>query len=254
MELMKWSTPERRDGNRNLSIIPNEIYLEVFDHFQIPLDVTEPEYKTILSNLCLVCRFFHSVCLPRLFKQLNISMETPSRWTWFNDLRKGDLWSTEIGSYVRSCRFHEWNHASREPIPAFWAKMPQTITLLTRLTSLELSNSRISLSIIDTIVGLTSLRKVSIRDSFFDLLPQEHIFPPVHPRLTHFALRGNYDASPYFPIIRACTGPTILHALRTDEWHLVRDFFAEHLDYAVQELYLLGVTEWRAPLQNYVAC
>ncbi|KAF9233048.1 hypothetical protein BU15DRAFT_80519 [Melanogaster broomeanus] len=67
MSLFQWSTPERRSGDRDLCIIPNEIYLTIFEHIAPPSARLSPQQLKMFTNLCLVCRFFGNLCLPRVF-------------------------------------------------------------------------------------------------------------------------------------------------------------------------------------------
>ncbi|KAF9233050.1 hypothetical protein BU15DRAFT_80520 [Melanogaster broomeanus] len=72
MSLFKWCTPERRSGDRDLRIIPNEIYLTIFEHVALPSARLSPEQLETFTNLCLVCRSFGNLCLPRVFEHVEI--------------------------------------------------------------------------------------------------------------------------------------------------------------------------------------
>ncbi|KAF9232243.1 hypothetical protein BU15DRAFT_81479 [Melanogaster broomeanus] len=67
MSLLKWSTPERRAGDRDLRIIPNEIYLAIFKYLVPASGPLNLEDESTLFKLSLVCRFFRDLFLPRLF-------------------------------------------------------------------------------------------------------------------------------------------------------------------------------------------
>ncbi|KAF9233044.1 hypothetical protein BU15DRAFT_80515 [Melanogaster broomeanus] len=67
MSLLKWSTPERRAGDRNLRIIPNEIYLAIFKYLVPASGPLNLEDESTLFKLSLVCRFFRDLFLPRIF-------------------------------------------------------------------------------------------------------------------------------------------------------------------------------------------
>ncbi|KAF9233047.1 hypothetical protein BU15DRAFT_80518 [Melanogaster broomeanus] len=72
MSLFKWSTPERRSGDRDLRIIPNEIYLTIFEHIAPTSARLSLEQLKMFTNLSLVCRFFGNLCLPRVFEYVEI--------------------------------------------------------------------------------------------------------------------------------------------------------------------------------------
>ncbi|KAF9220650.1 hypothetical protein BS17DRAFT_786902 [Gyrodon lividus] len=73
MSLIKWSTPERRVGNTNLPIIPNEIHLIILEHIAPSSGRLSVEQLKDLSSLSLVCRFFGNFCLPRIFEYTEFS-------------------------------------------------------------------------------------------------------------------------------------------------------------------------------------
>ncbi|KIK34783.1 hypothetical protein CY34DRAFT_617506 [Suillus luteus UH-Slu-Lm8-n1] len=87
-----WSTPLRRKGQTNLPLIPNEIYLHIFE-CMAPTDqpLKEQDVETF-SALALVCRFFCSVALPRIFEQILANSE-PAK---------------SLALYVKECTFEYW--------------------------------------------------------------------------------------------------------------------------------------------------
>ncbi|KAF9233054.1 hypothetical protein BU15DRAFT_16440, partial [Melanogaster broomeanus] len=65
--------PERRAGDRNLPIIPNEIYLLILEDIAPTSGRLSPEQVDIFINLSLVCRFFGNLCLPRVFEYVEFA-------------------------------------------------------------------------------------------------------------------------------------------------------------------------------------
>lgn len=58
--------PERRKVDQVLPILPNEIYISIFEHISPPSSRLTPEELRIFTNLCGACRFFVTFCLPRV--------------------------------------------------------------------------------------------------------------------------------------------------------------------------------------------
>ncbi|KAF9220648.1 hypothetical protein BS17DRAFT_810556 [Gyrodon lividus] len=73
MSLFEWSsTPERRAGNRDLPIVPNEIYLIIFEHIAPPSGELSAEQLKTFSDLSLVCKLFGDISLPRIFERVEL--------------------------------------------------------------------------------------------------------------------------------------------------------------------------------------
>ncbi|KIK61088.1 hypothetical protein GYMLUDRAFT_243768 [Collybiopsis luxurians FD-317 M1] len=111
-DLEEWSTPERRRGDQPLDPIPNEIYLKI---------LSDMHHKEDLSKLALVCRFFASIAIPRLFKKIFIRFECDqlsktwkeSHTRFYNVLREGDdRFAVSLCRYIRECEIHS---TGREP-------------------------------------------------------------------------------------------------------------------------------------------
>ena len=65
--------PERKNGDQILPIVPNEIYLCIFEHIAPPTgDLTSEQLRTF-ANLSRICRFFANFCLPRIFESVDFS-------------------------------------------------------------------------------------------------------------------------------------------------------------------------------------
>ncbi|KAI9574387.1 hypothetical protein HD554DRAFT_28753 [Boletus coccyginus] len=73
MSLFKWSTPERQKADRILPIIPNEIYLCIFEYIAPPIGRLTPGQLRTYAHLSWVCRFFANFCLPRIFEFVEFS-------------------------------------------------------------------------------------------------------------------------------------------------------------------------------------
>ncbi|KAI9574175.1 hypothetical protein HD554DRAFT_5528 [Boletus coccyginus] len=133
MSLFKWSTPERREADRILPIIPNEIYLCIFEHVAPPTSCLTSEQLGMVANLSRVCRFFANLCLPRLFEFLEFSgavgrEDPPTQSQWHRDATYRTLRATTLCTQidakqplalalarrVKTCHFTNWKPYSRE--------------------------------------------------------------------------------------------------------------------------------------------
>ncbi|KAK0451320.1 uncharacterized protein EV420DRAFT_711966 [Desarmillaria tabescens] len=116
MESFEWSTPARRSGNWELSLIPSEIYLEIFSYFEPSDEITETQCRAIFSSLVFVCRYFCSVALPRLYrsvefrgrKRQNAKEDPVSSLKFCLEINKGSSWACDLASSVKDCTFEDW--------------------------------------------------------------------------------------------------------------------------------------------------
>jgi len=98
-------------------MIPNEVYLYIFDTIATPKEHPSHDNLKILSNLSCVCRFFANVCLPRIYERLYFSGSV---------LRHSPFWTPQgsvlselidaeqplalaLAGAVRTCHFMCWN-------------------------------------------------------------------------------------------------------------------------------------------------
>ncbi|KAG1772022.1 hypothetical protein EDD22DRAFT_947571 [Suillus occidentalis] len=110
-----WSTPLRRNGQTDLPLIPNEIYLHIFECIA-PIDRPLSQYFDqdikIFSALALVCRFFRFVALPRIFEGVTFSAKKHRDSTlasrkseWATQILANDEPAMSLALYVRECTF-----------------------------------------------------------------------------------------------------------------------------------------------------
>ncbi|KAG2155227.1 uncharacterized protein EDB93DRAFT_1101802 [Suillus bovinus] len=98
----------------NLPLIPNEIYLAIFECITPTDHPLERQYIKTFSALALVCRFFCSVALPRLFEHVTFSGYVTNG----NRMRRKTKWARQIAAntksaksialYVKECNFKFW--------------------------------------------------------------------------------------------------------------------------------------------------
>ncbi|KAF8839494.1 hypothetical protein BDN67DRAFT_970002 [Paxillus ammoniavirescens] len=119
MNIIQWSTPERRAGDRDLPIIPNEIYLAIFEYIA-PTSKSSLSLKQqrAFSNLSRVCRFFCNICLPRVFEDLNIHIDAAymhsfSRsWILCQQIAAKQPLALSLAQCVKVCHFTDWKLVS----------------------------------------------------------------------------------------------------------------------------------------------
>lgn len=108
--------PLRRNGQTTLPLIPNEIYLEIFELI-VPTDqpLREVHVETF-SALALVCRFFCSVALPRVFERVTFSgdtngnrMQASRKTKWARQIVANTEPAKSVALYVKECTFELWN-------------------------------------------------------------------------------------------------------------------------------------------------
>lgn len=110
-----WSTPLRRNGQTTLPLIPNEIYLEIFELIAPTDQPLQEKHVETFSALALVCRFFCSVALPRVFERVIFSGDTngnsiqASRKTkWARQIVANTEPAKSVALYVKECTFELW--------------------------------------------------------------------------------------------------------------------------------------------------
>ncbi|KIK62894.1 hypothetical protein GYMLUDRAFT_242527 [Collybiopsis luxurians FD-317 M1] len=164
--LDEWSTPERRLGERTLDPIPIEIYLKI---------MSEVDDKTDLSNLALVCRFFASVALPRLFERLIInpiynrasrSWEARGNPKLYRVLHEGlDPLAISACKYIRNCTIDSV-FIAKWPPPSSVVSALQDLLKMPNLTTLTLVQLELPKAALSSISQLSSLASLTLRSCF----------------------------------------------------------------------------------------
>ncbi|KAG2365978.1 hypothetical protein BDR07DRAFT_1607180 [Suillus spraguei] len=111
-----WSTPLRRNGQTSLPLIPNEIYLAIFDCIAPTDQPLREQHVETFSALALVCRLFCSVALPRVFECItffgdtNGSRAQATRKTkWARQIVANTEPAKSVALYVKECTFKFWD-------------------------------------------------------------------------------------------------------------------------------------------------
>ncbi|KAK0199640.1 hypothetical protein DFS33DRAFT_1387955 [Desarmillaria ectypa] len=174
MNSFEWSTPERRSGNQELTLIPSEIYLEIFSYFEPSDEITEAQCKVIFSRLVFVCRFFCSVALPRLYrsvefrgrKRQNSKEESVPFLNFCLGINKGSSWARDLACHVKDCTFEDWipETPSQEPLYAGFLRVYcKAMVKMEEIQSLTLDSVIISHRLLKSIAKLNKLKRLAVR-------------------------------------------------------------------------------------------
>ncbi|KIK46790.1 hypothetical protein CY34DRAFT_352508 [Suillus luteus UH-Slu-Lm8-n1] len=128
--IFSWSTPLRRNGQTDLPLIPNEIYLHIFECIAPADQPLSDQYVETFSALALVCRFFCSVALPRIFERVTFLGYTDgdstlaSRKTeWARQILSNTEPGKSLALYVKVCTFRCWFEEDEAELPFPFASL-----------------------------------------------------------------------------------------------------------------------------------
>ncbi|KAG9308186.1 hypothetical protein JVU11DRAFT_12300 [Chiua virens] len=175
------STPERRSGDKTLPIIPNEIYLLIFQHLTWDL--------RMLARLRRTCKFFANVCLPHMFRVLEFcSIEIPSHanpnmvsffgQTLFRQIAANHPASLTLAKSVQVLRLNN-RHADSWTRGLTPNRHLSSISLMTNIHQLELWDCLVDVNHWRTMASLPLLEKLRFSSCEFLLSP-----PGVKPETT----------------------------------------------------------------------
>jgi len=98
-----------------LALIPNEIYLAIFDCIASSSEPLPKQHITTFSALALVCRFFCAVAFPRVFQcvvflgiNTGDTMQASRKMTWVRQIVKNAEPAKSVALYVKECHFKGW--------------------------------------------------------------------------------------------------------------------------------------------------
>ncbi|KIJ05966.1 hypothetical protein PAXINDRAFT_103566 [Paxillus involutus ATCC 200175] len=156
MSVIQWSTPERRAGDRDLPILPNEIYLIIFEHIAPTSTRLSPEQLKTFSDLSHVCKFFANVCLARTFEYLEFSGNMASRaWILCQQIAAEHPLALSLAQCVKICRFAGWSLPRDGP----WAA--QVLSRMKNIREVEFFQCYVRKAHWDVITPLESLEELS---------------------------------------------------------------------------------------------
>ncbi|KAJ6628333.1 hypothetical protein B0H10DRAFT_1940528 [Mycena sp. CBHHK59/15] len=232
----EWSTPSRRIGGRPLSIIPNEVYLEIFDYFQPSEETSFSECKLALSKIALVCRFFCAAALSRIYQSLEFSgtMGGPGYGPFCRLLNQMDSssglssnpdvrFAVDVANFVKECTFKDWKvDPSNDILVEFSSAILKiycnAVTRMPEIRSIHLESTPITKSLIHAIVeSRCTLKTLCIRSCTVDpKLTKKHLKKLLSLRLTALEFFETSSTSIALPpdaiLVRD------LEIFRTDSW------------------------------------
>lgn len=171
-----------------MTIIPNEIYISIFEYIAPPTGRLPPEELEIFANLSRVCRFFANFCLPRIFEFVEFSgtiscNDTPAR------LRKGTIYKApreatlctqiaakqplalSLAKRVRVCDFTNWkldsDVAGSWAVRLFVKKYIAGMSHMKNIRELKFSASFVDAEHWSVIATLESLEELSFESCRF---------------------------------------------------------------------------------------
>lgn len=179
MNSFKWSTPERESGNQELTLIPSEIYLEIFSYFEPSDEITEAQCRAAFSQLAFVCRFFCSVALPRLYKSVvfrghksESGQEEPVSFLKFClEINKGSSWACDLTCHVTDCSFEDWipdSLSQRSLYTDFLRVYCKAMVKMEEIQSITLDSVLISHRLLKSIAKLKKLKRLVVRSCQLD--------------------------------------------------------------------------------------
>ena len=234
--------PKRLAGSTQLSPIPNEIYLEIFDHLSPSYanGFTESECKHALTNLALVCRFFCAMALPRIFKSLEFSgslsnepSAKPSYASFCRAVIKGQEPAASLSLYVKECTFTSWR---REDTISDWVShgflgmYGQALGRMSNLQSVSLHMVDVDKRFLKAICGLKSLQSLSIQFCSLDRTGNitDRVIQKLTPlKLKSFSYRAFVDDPLQAKVFARIVNTSSLESLQVNSWIVARNIFME---------------------------
>ncbi|KAH8823227.1 hypothetical protein DL96DRAFT_1683378 [Flagelloscypha sp. PMI_526] len=200
--LFDWSSPNRVFDGQQLTPIPLEIFQNIFSYLEPSETFSNTRSTQTFSKLALVCRFFASYALPRVFRRLEIRAHPKKdkgevQWVhFFRSLIHGKQQMTrQLAPLVEEIRLIEWSPAYRMKemiIVAFLTGVYLPgMKKLPNLRTLDLVRCEVSKSVNTMIQTLTSLRVLRFRESTL-----YHDFPVSLPLVTFSNIRSPVNVFP----------------------------------------------------------
>jgi len=226
---------------KTLPLISNEVYFEIFDYIEPSYLMSVSEYKRILSNLALVCRFFCAVLLPRIFKSLTFSghphkeSDTPGYASFCRALIRGKEPACSLALHVRECTFSQWDDCEDHlqwVFDGFLGLYNQSIARMLNLESLVLSHTPLSKKLIQAMSKLRRLKALVMDNcEVADDMMNEDICKLSSLKLVTLEFHGDWYIRELLELISPA-----LRVFRTSDWDFARDFMTETAQCHIEEL------------------
>jgi hypothetical protein len=199
-----------KDG-RPLAPIANELFLDIFDYIAPGPSFTTEEVKDMHRALSRTCRFFASVCIPRLFREIDYTPSSPAPiFAWAQMIQKNQPEALAIGQHVESLSFRDWSSKDSQLFLNFGMA---TLTRVSRLAHLSFYGMKVSREAIDAIANMDDLNSLHLEYCSFD--PDDLLFARSRVReLTIY--HGTWSLSHIEEAVTRLMDPQALRVFRTN--------------------------------------
>ncbi|GBE89602.1 hypothetical protein BKA93DRAFT_821621 [Sparassis latifolia] len=248
MTELVWTIPERRNRHGRLTTLPYDIYNLILDEFRYqPEQISLKEYKSTLATWALVCRLFHHLVVPKLFKTFVSwrnwrSGETPQLDRWVVEMNRGDAMARALAPHVKHLTFEPCQEVNAPLEPrlahADLSSWTTALRFFTNVVSIRLSSDTIGDRFFTAVATLPKLQVLHMRNCNFRA-PQNSFILPLDklPALKVLEVSGVGNAFwRYIPAIVSLAATRSLRSLITTEWEIARNFFTLDMDIPLEML------------------
>ena len=201
------------------------------------------EYRTILSNLALVCRFFCAACLPRVFRVMEYSGQvhgesTPSYAKFCRELNAGDETACYLAQHVKECTISHWMQAVEKGQWVFGNFLKvyiKSITSLVNLEALRLHRVPIDLKFLEALGALEKLKLLSVSSCDFQPLTKDNKWVTGSLKVAHFELWAHRNDALLAPLSQIICS-NFLRTLRTDNWGFSKAVMSQSVSFNIEAL------------------
>ncbi|KAF9233052.1 hypothetical protein BU15DRAFT_66915 [Melanogaster broomeanus] len=179
MSLFKWSN--------SYASYPNEIYLNILEYIAPTSARLTLERLKTFTNLCLVCRFFGNICLPRVFEHVEFSefnditslairgSPTSRGMTLCQHIADKEPLALALAPYVKTCHLKYW-FLSQEGSPELRVLSQMYLTAVAQMKNIRelgIFYSNVKIAHWDVITTLESLQELCFDSCNFSENPAD---------------------------------------------------------------------------------
>jgi hypothetical protein len=196
----------------------------------------------MLGALSRTCRFFASVCVPRLFREIQYTPTSPAPiFTWARMVQKIQPEALAVGQHVESLSLRDWNPKDSQLFLNFGIA---ALTRLPHLASLSFVDMIVSRKAIDAIANMSGLN--SLRLEFCSFSPED--VPFIRSRVRNLTVIHGLWAAPLDEVVMRLADPHVLRVFRTNRFSSVLRLI--HTGAAFTTLDVLEITGGKVQLDE----
>lgn len=228
--------PSRRSGTKALPLVPNEVYLDIFDLAEFSDENSFAEVKRIMSNLALVCRFFCAMALPRVFKTLKFcgksaqgDAEEPGYATFCRMLIQDKEPTRSLALHIKSCQFRDW----LSPDPALeWVfsgclkLYTQSLRRMENLESVSLTATPLTANLLKVLAYLRPLKSLEVLRCRVEYSPKDACSIPAL-QISTLICHASTSFETNYCILDDLIDMSYLRILRTDSWQMTKSLMQQ---------------------------